>query len=284
MSSLLIADIGGSSSRWALLRSIVADVIVEGVTGYNPATGDANAFVDALQERFHAHPEMLSAGRLIIYGAGCGSDQRRSRMNEVLREVWPNAAIEVHNDLLGSARGLCGDRKGLVLILGTGMNAGWFDGSVLHQPMPSLGYVLGDEGSGADLGKQLLLDTFYGRLPEESRAALFPSGIELAGVIDGIYRSAGPQAYLGSFAVKVADHIGDDHLHRMVVARFRALAELIHSFFPSAQRKHVFATGSVAFGLQDVLGPCLAEHGMTLTAVVRDPLSGLVHYHRRHPR
>ena len=120
------------------------------------------------------------------------------------------------------------------------MNAGYFDGSVLRQPMPSLGYVLGDEGSGADLGKQVLRDALYGKLPLETRAELFPEGLDLAGVIEGAYRSARPQAYLASFALNVAEHIDDAYVYGMVLGRFRALAELICAFFPPEQRKRMY--------------------------------------------
>lgn len=282
MSSLLIADIGGTSSRWALLRAGAADLLVEDVPGYNPATGDANAFTDALAERFHAHPEMIAADRLIIYGAGCGSDQRKTRMSEVLYEVWPGALIEVESDLLGAARALFGNNEGgLVLILGTGMNAGWGSGKGLRQPMPSLGYFLGDEGSGADLGRHLLNAIYYDRLPRAVVNTMFPLGIPaLPAVLEDVYRSGSPARAAASYALKLAGAMEHEEVVRLIEGRFRALAAVLSRFFVHEMRdSEVRATGSIAWGFQGILGPVLKEKGMILTDVQRSPLPGLVRYH-----
>src|SRR5690606_20564764 len=104
--------------------------------------------------------------------------------------LWPSARIVVDSDLVGAARGLCGTTPGLVLILGTGMNAGWYDGAALHQPMPSLGWILGDEGSGADIGRTLLRDAFYKRMPADVSQALFgDAGPDLDEVLREVHRS-----------------------------------------------------------------------------------------------
>lgn len=284
MADLVVADIGGTSSRWALVPSTGKPRVIERMPGANVAVGRTEALVNALNDHC-AHDEPFRRPlRVVVYAAGCGTPERADKLKQVLQEVWPRTEIHVDHDLLGAAYGLCGTRKGLVLILGTGMNAGYFDGKAVHRPMPSLGYVLGDEGSGADLGKAYLHSALYGTVPKDIMEMLQMDKLMLEDVIAKTYSSSSPQAYLASFAATLAAHAHDPWVHQLVTTRFRELAALLERFFGSKRNSAVYATGSVAFGLQDLLGPCLAERGMVLNAVEQDPLPGLIRYHQQHWR
>ncbi|MBK8497321.1 MAG: hypothetical protein IPL52_00545 [Flavobacteriales bacterium] len=284
---LLIAEIGGSSSRWAWVPdegpAITVPLPGRSLPGFNPVNGDARLFVQDLREGLEEHvPAAMSAEHLVVYGAGCGSEQRRDVMHATIATIWPAAEIEVNTDLMGAARGLCGSGSGLVLILGTGMNAGWYDGGRLHQPMPSLGYVLGDEGSGADIGRVLLQDAFYRRMPEHVRTALFgPDGPSADKVIDEVHRSPFPARALAARTALLAGLITEPYVRELILSRFHALMEILKPFFPAEQRGSVHATGSVAWGFRELLSNCLLDHGMELTVVERDPLQGLVRWHQR---
>ncbi|MBK7382748.1 MAG: hypothetical protein IPI81_05350 [Flavobacteriales bacterium] len=284
--ALLIGEIGGSSSRWAWVddEGSTSTLPVHGSTlpGYNPLTGDAKQFSSGIKEAFLAHaPAALDAADVVVYGAGCGSAERSSDMREALATIWTNARLDVNTDLLGAARGLCGSESGLVLILGTGMNVGWYDGSRLHQSMPSLGYILGDEGSGADIGRNLLQDAFYRRMPEHIRVALYgPDGPVLSTVLEQVYRSPFPSRELASHTAPIGPLKEEAYVRELVTARFHALIEVLKTFFPPEQREPVRATGSVAWGFREWLANCLLEHGMELTVVERDPLEGLVRWHQ----
>jgi glucosamine kinase len=283
--SLLIAEIGGSSSRWALLTE--EDRVFpngEGsLPGFNPLNGDEALFAEGVRAYFSLYaPDVFAVEQVQVYGAGCGTAERRQRMAEAIERVWPRATITVETDLLGAARGMCGDAAGQVLILGTGMNAGYYDGQHLHLPMPSLGYILGDEGSGADIGRVMLQDAFYGRMPVEVKEALFgPLGPELGAVLEEVYRSPFPARMLAARTALLADLLHHPYVRDLVLGRFHSLAELLKGFFPAEQRAEVHATGSVAFGFRELLSECLLDHGMTLVNVTKDPLRGLVQYARR---
>lgn len=277
MASILVADIGGTSSRWGVLRKGRDAQVLDGLPGFNPAVGEPDAFVQAMRDRFNA--ERIDAEEVFVYGAGCGSPERAMRMADVLLTIWPQARMDVASDLMGAAHGLLGDRQGLVLILGTGMNAGWYDGRTLHQPMPSLGYILGDEGSGADIGKRIVRDALLGRLPEELMGPAFPDGADPATAVKEIYRGSAPQAWLASFTGKLAPSLGHPYLRALVAERFQELARLLSGYFDDSQRADVFATGSVAQGLQEPLRLALANEGMHLTDVQPSPLPGLLRYH-----
>ncbi len=277
MASTVVADIGGTSSRWGVLREGRDVRVIDGLPGFNPAVGEPEAFVQAVRERFAA--ERIDVGEVFVYGAGCGSPERAMRMADVLLTIWPEARVDVASDLMGAAHGLLGDRQGLVLILGTGMNAGWYDGRTLHQPMPSLGFILGDEGSGADIGKRLVRDGLLGRLPAELMHRAFPEGADLAGALEDLYRGNAPQAWLASFTGRLAPEFTHPYLKGVVTERFQELARLLSRYFDEARRAEVFASGSVAYGLQEPLRMALAKEGMRLTDVQPSPLPGLLRYH-----
>jgi glucosamine kinase len=272
----LVADIGGSSSRWVVLAGDAEPRVIEGLPGFNPAVGDPVVFQEALRERFDG--EGLTVSSVHAYGAGCGHVDRAARLERVLRSVWPATEVSVASDLLGAARGSLGDRSGFVLILGTGLNAGWFDGIRLHQPMPSLGYILGDEGSGADIGKHAVIDALHGRMPKPVMERVFPGGIDVATTVAEVYRGTAPQAWLASFTERIAG-VEHPYAQALIVARFQALADRLVEHFPADQRAVVEATGSVAFGLQGMLREVLAARRMRLNAVQRSPMAGLLRYH-----
>ena len=279
--ALLIADIGGTSSRWAFIDENGSTTTwPDALPGFNPTNGDAARFTQAVREHFEAKaPAVLACGSIAVYGAGCGHELRRERMRSVMAGIFPKASIDVQSDLLGAAHALYGSEAGLVLILGTGMNAGWYDGATLHLPMPSLGYLLGDEGSGADLGRHLLNALYYDRLPPGTVGLLFPEGRpELATTIEHVHRSASPAQALASYAKLLATHQNDPAVNALVTARFNALAEVLAHFFPKEQRVEVRGIGSIASGFADVLRTALASLGMRLTAVEQDPMQGLLRY------
>ncbi|MEO5585110.1 MAG: hypothetical protein ABIQ75_06630 [Flavobacteriales bacterium] len=275
----LIGDIGGTRSSWALISSAEGDPRTLELPGFNPVTGDPSALQDALRQAHLGVEAKNGPLKIFAYGAGCGAKPRAERMRTALADVWPHAHIQVETDLLGAARGLYGNDAGLVLILGTGMNVGHYDGTFLHLPMPSLGYILGDEGSGADIGKHLLRDALYGVLPEPVKDRIFPKGLDLPEVLEATYRSPRPQAYLASHTALLAKHLDETYVHDLIAARFFSLTRLLARCFSAQELQQVRASGSVAFGFQQLLTEALEQRGIYLTAVVRDPLPGLVAYH-----
>jgi len=288
-SELLIADIGGSSSRWALCGAdgTIRWWPVEGGTlpGYNPIAGDGSVFRGAIMEHFLANdPDALKVDRVLIYGAGCGSPDRAGRMRDAAAGIFTRASVEVRSDLLGAARSLYGGGQGLVLILGTGMNAGWFNGRELHLPMPSLGWLLGDEGGGVDLGRHLLREVLYRRWPAGLIAELFPGeATDVDQMIRLVHGSSSPAMALAAHARRLVGHMDHPEVRRLVADRFRELASLLAGFFSPEERAEARAAGSIAWAFRDPLAGCLKEQGMELTTVERDPLPGLVRYHQHDP-
>lgn len=276
MGVLLIGDVGGTSSRWALLGDGDPVMLHAGDPwpGYNAAAGDPTALVQRLRA---AMAEVGPVERVLVHAAGCGTRERAERFATGLRTVLPAAVVKVEGDLLGAARSVWGSSPGLVLIVGTGMNAARYDGERLVSGIPSLGYILGDEGSGADIGRALLRDALRGRMPAVVQAAVFGDGPVLAEVIDRVYLRPGAAAFIAAHVKRLSAVRDEPYVQDLLSDRFRALAaEVARALGPGELR----AVGSVAAGFQRELAAALHAHGLILERAVADPLPGLITFVR----
>ena len=164
---------------------------------------------------------------------------------------------------------------GRILIVGTGMNAAHYDGERLATGIPSLGYILGDEGSGADIGKALLRDAFRGRMPSRVRSVVFGDHLALADVIEAVYRRPGAAATIAAPVKRLLAVRDEPYVQQLLADRFGALAaEVVRVLGPWELR----AVGSVAAGFQQELSVALAAQGLSLTRTLADPLPGLITY------
>ncbi len=282
MSTVLVADIGGTSSRWMARFADGSQRAWQGLPGFNAAVGDPLPFTAAVIDT--VAKDLSGPTSLFVYAAGCGTAARASRMEDVLRRCWPQAEITVASDLVGAALGLLAPRPGLVLILGTGMNAGYFDGQELKRTLPSLGYILGDEGSGADIGKYVVTDAIHGRIPESIRSLILPPEFDLPMVVDQLYRGRAPQAWLASFAKPLSTLTDEPYVDRLIRGRFSALADRIEDVFQERERTSMVASGSVALGFKLILTAVLGSRGISVTDVQPSPMEGLLAYHSRQLR
>jgi N-acetylglucosamine kinase-like BadF-type ATPase len=274
-----VADIGGSSSRWARIATEGSAEIRGDLPGFNPNSGDPEALLNALSALRESG--VNEAHEVFVYGAGCGSAQGKSSMRTAIATAWPASTITVETDLLGAARSMYGEEEGLILILGTGMNCGRYNGKELQTPMPSLGWMLGDEGSGADLGRALLREALLGLLTKAEEALLFPEGIHRDQLMQGVYRSTAQQAFLASFAKKLATPGADDVAERLIEPKFMAMGKVLSHFFPQQEGPWIKAVGSIAWAFEEHLESALGLNGIFLTEVQRDPMEGLVRFHSK---
>ncbi|HQW85902.1 MAG TPA: hypothetical protein PLH93_01895 [Flavobacteriales bacterium] len=274
MGLVLIGDVGGSSSRWAVLAAGTPRMLHEGGPwpGANAASGDATALMDRLRA---AASGFDAPEKVLVHAAGCGTAARAERFADELALLFPDAAIQVEGDLLGAARAMWGTGPGRILIVGTGMNAARYDGERLATGIPSMGYILGDEGSGADIGKALLRDAFRERMPSRVRSAVFGEGPVLAEVIEQVYRRPGAAAAIASPVKRLLAVRDEPYVQDLLSERFGALsAEVVRALGPGELR----AVGSVAAGFREELSVALEAHGLLLTRTVADPLPGLITY------
>jgi N-acetylglucosamine kinase-like BadF-type ATPase len=270
---MLIADSGSTKTDWAWIEN---GTIVHRVTtaGINPVhQGEEEILVD---------PQTVlqwGADEVFFYGAGC-IPEKKGVVEKVLRKVFPDAdRIEVESDLLGAARAVCQHQEGLACILGTGSNSCLYDGEKIMENIPPLGYILGDEGSGAVLGKLFLNALFKGALPDGMKEDfLQSSGLSYPEIIQRVYRQPMANRFLASTSLYISEHLDVPALRDLVKQNFR---DFFHKNIAQYGRHDlpVGAIGSIAYHYRDLLQEVAEEEGYKLSTVAKSPMEGLVTYH-----
>lgn len=247
--------------------------------GMNPYFQSVEEMADELDTSLCPH---LPAGPLEavwFYGAGCTPEKAPAVRRVLASRLAVDGGVEVHSDLLAAARALCGHRPGIACILGTGSNSCFYDGAQIAAHVPPLGFILGDEGSGAVLGRLLVGDLLKGRLPAALQEEFLTAyALTPAEVIDRVYRRPFPNRFLASLSPFLASHLHVPEVRRLVKESF--LAFLTRNVWQYDYRRHAAGfCGSVAYHYRDLLAEAACEAGVRLGAVVRSPMEGLLAYH-----
>lgn len=282
----LVGDVGGSSSRWALLFD---DGSVQRygterkrLVGFNPAVGPSTAFEREVGHILRqAFADDGKPKRVVVYGAGCGSPERAARMKTAVSRMLGTRNVSVDTDLMGAVRSTLGNGSGLVLILGTGMNAGWFHRGRLQTPMPSLGWMIGDEGSGADIGKHLLHDAMHGLVPKEVMRQVFSRARIDRTTMNAIMTAERPNAELAGLAWRSSKCERSNYTDELLASRFTALADLLDRYFAQRKAHAVHAVGGIAQAFNKHLELALGARGFRLVGTVADPMEGLIAWHQQ---
>jgi N-acetylglucosamine kinase-like BadF-type ATPase len=213
----LIADCGSTKIDWAVVDTCVKPYDEPCIkqfksTGFNAAVTAPEEIRRILDKKVRPQIEGLEIEAVHFYGAGCIGGEVNERLSAMLAELMPSAKIEVASDLLGAARALFGREPGITCILGTGANSGLYDGNEIIEHIPPLGYIIGDEGSGAYLGKQFIrmILRYPGMFKEETVKDFNEKfGLTQADIIDRVYRQPNANRFLASFAPFIKKHIKD---------------------------------------------------------------------------
>lgn len=214
------------------------------------------------------------------YGTGCGNEQNVKLVFKSLHAVWPHAKIEVSHDLMAAARGLCGHEKGVASILGTGSNSCYYDGKDIVKNNPGLGFILGDEGSGAFLGKKVIQYYLYHTFDDEMRFR-FEQKFDITKdqILENVYRKPLPNRYLASFTPFLAENRG----HYMIE---NILEDGLNEFFFNHLYKYseswtvpLHFAGSVAWHFRDILEELCHLYELQLGRILKNPMDGLTVFH-----
>ena len=275
---ILIADSGSTKTDWAVVDN-GRQVVAMSTQGINPFHQDAENIATVIEEELLPKMGNIEPEGIFFYGSGCRED-KVEMMCGILGKAFPQCArIEAQGDLLAAARAVCGEREGIACIMGTGANSCLNDGNRVVENTPPLGYILGDEGSGAVLGKLFVNALFKGQLPSELKDEwLEETGLSLNIIINKVYREPLANRFLASTSRFIHQHLSVEPLERMVVYNFR---EHFRRNVNQYGRKDltVGAIGSVAYYYREQLQKAATVEGYTLGKVMRSPMDGLVRYH-----
>lgn len=277
----VIVDCGSSKTEWCIIDQEGEKIRV--VTGGMNALLLTCAEMSALMEA-ELLPQINSFTGIVrkvrFYGAGCVSDEVCDNVADALKNIFPSAEVEVSTDLLAASRALCGTGKGIACILGTGSNSCYFDGKEIVDNVSPLGYILGDEGSGAVLGKLLVADVLKRQLPASICDEFYATtGLGRLDIIRRVYREPMPNKFLASLSPFILGHIHCHEIRMMVVNSFRSFFRRNIASYPSACSLPVNFVGSIAWYYREVLAEAAAEEGMTLGRILKSPMDGLITYH-----
>ena len=273
----LIADSGSTKTAWAVVG--VEDKIIT-TSGINPIFMDANTITEILNTQLK--PNLTeNITEVYFYGAGCASEEKNNIIKEALTSVFGKVNVEVASDLLGAARGLLGFSDGIACILGTGSNSCLYENGKISWNVPALGFILGDEGSGAVLGKLLMGNIFKNQLPEAVKEDFVQTyGYNMMDVIEKVYRSPLPNRFLASFGPFIAKHKEVPEMKEMITSALESFIVRNVKQYPYTTMPVSF-TGSIAYYFSDILQDLATRHGLTIGKIEKDPLRGLVEFHTK---
>lgn len=278
-STILIADSGATKAEWCLLRNGRKKTFF--TQGISPYFLNTEQIRDLLGKELRPQMKNVEIDNLFYYGTGCANPANARSVKKALGLVFPEAAVDVHHDLMAAARALCGRKKGIACILGTGSNSCYYNGKKIVKNSPGLGFILGDEGSGAYLGKKVIQYYLYGTFDEELRGRFDATyTTTTAEILESVYKKPLPNRYLAGFTRFLADNRG----HYMIE---NIIEDGLNDFFFNHLCKYretwslpVHFAGSVAFGFQDVLQQLCSSYEFEMGNVMKNPMEGLVDYHR----
>lgn len=281
MANLLLAESGSTKTDWCLIKETGRPVHFK-TSGINPYLQTADMISDLLNTEMGWKSNKHSADSISFYGAGAGSESNQKIIKQVLCKFFDMRKVDVQGDLLAAARSLCGDQKGIVCVLGTGSNSGYYDGRKIKEQQASLGFIAGDEGSGNHMGKRVLQYYAYHTFDTELRMSFeMMFGNDLTAILHSLYREPFPNRYLAKMVELLIANRG----HYMVE---NIIEDSLNDFFHHHVLKYrqswkqpLYFTGSIAHFFKDVISGLCEQYELELGGVVQSPLAGLIKYHSK---
>jgi glucosamine kinase len=279
LSMLLLADSGSTKTDWLLMDSN-QDVLSFKTVGFNPYFVDTEFIRSVITTEIETHPTLKDVTAVYFYGTGCSSNPKCKIVEDAMALLFPNAAIEVHHDLLSAGRALFGSKKGIAGILGTGSNSCLFDGQKVMESLFSLGYLFGDEGSGAYLGRQYLIKHLKKKVPGEIYKAFEEHcSISPEEILTHVYKKPNPSRFLASFAVFLKSQVDHPFIAQLVEQCFDDFFQEQIQIYDDYGDYTFSCIGSVGYNFRDQLQQAARRSGMTIGRIMASPMPGLREYH-----
>ncbi len=279
---ILIADSGSTKTDW-ILHSSEHGIFEYHTAGINPVRDNKDAMFRVLAEQLMPSlPKDKQITEVHFYGAGC-IPPFTADLEQCLANVLPGTKIEVKSDLMGAARALCGKESGIACILGTGSNSCLYDGTDIVQNVSPLGFILGDEGSGAVLGKNLLGQLLKGVLPSALKEEFLGEyRLTPTDIIDKVYRQPQPNKFLASLVPFIHRHREEEGIHRLLVEQFRLFLTRNVAHYGHLEMPVNFV-GSIAAIFTAELHESLAAEGFRTGRILQKPIRELTNFHTTAP-
>lgn len=276
----LIADSGATKAEWCLLQNGKTKTFF--TQGISPYFLNAEQITALITKELYPKLKNVKVDEVYYYGTGCASPANAKIVKKALGKVFKKAKIAVTHDLMGIARASCGNKKGIACILGTGSNTCFYDGKKIVKISPGLGYVLGDEGSGAYLGRKVIQYYLYDIFDDDLRARFdakyTTTGVE---ILENVYKKPLPNRYLASYAMFLAENRGYYMIENIIEDGLNDFFSVHLCKFKESKQLPIHFVGSVGHGFKDVLEDLCNTYEFKLGKVLKNPMEGLIEYHSR---
>ena len=280
---ILIADSGSTKTDWRLIDANhqIYQYVTQGINPYLQNEKEIAALFErellpSLKSGMQSH-----VSEIHFYGAGCGTVQKKKLIATSLSPFFPSALIEIHTDLLGAARALCGSKPGIAAILGTGSNTCYYDGLYIAENHASLGYILGDEGSGAHIGKTFIQAYLNKELPETIAHRFYERfQLDKEQILEKIYKQPMPNRFLASFTKFIFQNLKETYLTDLVANCFNQLFDKHILKYEHASLR-LNCVGSVAFHFSNILRAVATNKGVQIDTILETPIAALTLYHMK---
>jgi len=276
---ILIADSGATKTSWALISDDAS--FIHDTAGFNPYYMDASVIEGILLNELPEKIKGENVDAIYYYGSGCSTEKNCGVVETALRTHFSNAEIEVQHDLLAAARALLGRSEGIACILGTGANSCSYDGEKITKNIASLGYMFGDEGSGAYIGRRFLSALLKGNLDREINEAFqLKYNYSLEDILGSVYGVDNPSTYMASFTRFLAEHEHHDDIKKILISSFKDFFTESISRYDRYKQIPVSFVGSVAFHFRHILNEAAWQDGISIGLIEQAPMEGLIRYHK----
>lgn len=279
---MLIADSGGSKTDWRLVFK-EGKIDQASTPGFNPYYQPIDDLKKNVREVLLPKvPAGEDVDEIYFYGAGVSSEKNQMTIQNAFLEFFPKAKIEIGWDLLAAARALCGNEPGIACIMGTGSNSCLYDGKNIIGNIANLGWILADEGSGANIGRKFLVDYLRNKMPDglaKQFHARYPLTREQ--FLEKVYQEEKPSAFLASFMKFIFQHLKEPYCYKLVYSSFAEFYENNVMEYDNYKNLKVHFTGSIAFYFSDILRQVANDKGITVKNILEGPIAGLTLYHTK---
>lgn len=279
---ILIVESGSTKTEWRYISGptqAYESFFSDGINPYYQLAADITAAQRPTLEKL----SQKSIQYVFYYGTGITDEGKSEIINQVLRPFVGDAQISVANDLIAAGISLCGNEPGIACILGTGANSGYFEEGKLKEQIPPLGFWLGDEGSGANLGKRLVLTYLHHELPIDLREAFIKRFGKLSrlDIFEHAYQKEFPNRWFATFSKFLFDHRKHPFCYELIEKAFQEFCQLYLVKYDAAKTVPVHFTGSVAFYYSDILKRVVANSGLRVGIISEAPMAGLTLFHKK---
>ena len=275
--AILVGDIGSTKSTWWYGAEHPAKLQL---VGYNPISHSENVR-DEMCRQLQKSTEGISISRIWYYGAGVVDETAAYKIRSVLEEYYPGAGISVQSDLVGACIAACGSTKGTVAILGTGSHAAVWDGQQITRQANSLGYIIGDEGGGCDIGKSLVQAYYYNEMPEPIRTVMRERLPETRGMfLNALQAAEAPNQFLADFTKVAVQFMDHPWMEGLIASRFDLFIK--RHLIPVQPEGEINVVGSIGCIFTGLISRLMANHNLSVGICIKDPALRLFERHHEH--